>query len=58
MQNQDSNLRPKTSASFHDKNGVQLLFIKNLKWSLFINWWQWKDYGDNWAHIVDIKNKW
>ena len=34
------------------------LKIKNLKWPLLIRWWQWKDYGDNWAHIADIKNKW
>ena len=58
MQNQDSNLRPKTSASFYDKTGMQLFFIQNLKWPLLIHWWQWKDYGDNWEHIVDIKNKW
>ena len=58
MQDQDSNLRPKTSASFYDTTGVQLFLIKNLKWPLLINWWQWKDYGDNWEHIVDIKNKW
>ena len=59
MQNQDANLRPKSSAQdWRDKTGVQLFLIKNLKWPLLIHWWQWKDYGDNWAHIVDIKNKW
>ena len=57
MQNQDSNLRPKTSASFYDKTGVQLFKIKNLKWPLLIHWWQWKDYGDNSSHIVGIMNK-
>ena len=30
MQEQDSNLRPKTSASFYDTTGVQLFKIKNL----------------------------
>ena len=58
MQNKDSNLRPKTSVSFYDTTGVQLFLIKKLKWPLLIRWWQWKDYGDNWGHIVDIKNKW
>ena len=38
MQNQDANLRPKTSASFYDKTGVQLFLIKNLKWPLLIHW--------------------
>ena len=60
MQNhvQDSNLRPKTSASFYDKTGVQFFKIENLKLALLIHYWQWKDYRDNSAHIVDIKNKW
>ena len=53
MRNQDSNLRPKTSASFYDKTGGNFFFIKNLNWPLLIHWWQWKDYCDNWAHIVD-----
>ena len=43
---------------FYDTTGVQLFLIKNLKFPLLIHWWQWKDYGDNWAHIVHIKNKW
>ena len=58
MQNQDANLRPKTSASFYDMTEMQLFKIKNLKWPLLIHWCQWKDHGDNWANIVDIKNKW
>ena len=29
MQNEDANLRPKTSASFYDKTGGQLFKIKN-----------------------------
>ena len=32
-------LRPKASASFYDKTGVQLFFIKNLKWPLLIHWY-------------------
>ena len=27
-------------------------------WPVLIPWWQWKDWGDNCAHIVKIKNKW
>ena len=54
MQNLDSNLRPKTSASFYNKTGVQLFFVKNLKWPLLNHRWQWKDYGDNWAPTVDV----
>ena len=47
MQNQDANLRPKTSESFYDKTGVQLFLNKNLKWPLLIHWCRWKDYGEN-----------
>ena len=42
MKNQDANLRPKTSASFYDKTGVQFFLIKNIKWELLIHW----DHGD------------
>ena len=48
MQNQDSNLRPKTGASFYDKTGVQFFFIKNVNWSTKTSEdlkWQKKDYG-------------
>ena len=57
MQNQDANLRQKTSASFYDKAGVQIFFNENVQWPGLILYWQWKEYGDNWSHIVDTNNK-
>ena len=48
MQNQDANLRPKTSESFNDTAGVYFFKISSGQ-----RWFS----SDNLAHIVEIKSK-
>ena len=52
MQNQNANLRPKTSASLYDTAGVQPFF--SIKISSGQHWFS----SVNWAHIVKIMSKW